>query len=232
MSIDSGSLPTWSFLHSPLAHWQFQSLIWDSSILSSRSSSSTAWVSLQSPSSPHSVPASVFVRWSSLATFSAFTVSNSVSGYIIFPQTKQTSLGGPFFLMAEEEANCSSRVLQRTRLCRLVCRQRDCRRPAYQCCQHKRPRICWHYHHSRSNMASHCLRLQSCTPLRSLVMDSIHHHLPHCPRRIRPQRPIQQLANASRQFRGWKHSVFCCKRVRLRHGLDKLRGRLHSLSTC
>ena len=121
-------------------------------------------------------------------------------------------------------------MLQRTRLCRLVCRQRDSWCPTYQRCEHQRPRICWYYHHSRSNMASHCLWLPSCTPLRSLVLDSIHHHLPHCPRRIRPQRPIQQLANASRHFRGRQHSLFCCQRLRLCHWLDKLRGRLHSLS--
>ena len=232
MSIDSGSLPTWSSPHSLLAPWQFQSSVWDSSILCSPSSSSTAWVSPQLPFSPHSVPASGFVRWSSLATFSAFTVSNSVGGYMSFPQTKQPPLGAPIFPMLEEEANCSSCVLQRPRLCRLVCRQRDSRCPTYQCCEHKRPGICWHHHHSRSNMASHCLRLQSRTPLRSLVVDSIPDHLPHCPRRIRPQRPIQQPANASRQLRGRKHSIFRCKRVRLRHGLDKLRGRLHSLPTC
>ena len=149
-----------------------------------------------------------------------------------FHPIKQPPRGAPYFQWQKRKLICSSRLLQRTRLCRLVCRQCDSRCPTYQRCEHQRPRICWHHHHSRSNMASHCLRLPSCTPLRSLVMDPIHHHLPHCPGRICPQRPIQQLANGSRHFRGRKHSIFCCKRVRLRHGLDKLCGRLHSLSAC
>ena len=122
-----------------------------------------------------------------------------------------------------------SRLLQRPRLRRMVFRQRHRRRPDPQRHQQRRPRLGRHHHHRGRDLLRDAVRVQSRARVRVLELDPVLHRLPDRARRVRALGPVLQHPHGRRRVRSRRRALLRRLRLRLRHGLDLVRGRLHRL---
>ena len=190
--LDSGWQPTWWCRVSPLEHWEsrFSSL---ALLIHCLPFSSSICSELhRCASSQHSAPAMACARWSYQDTFLDITASKSVSRF------DSSRRFGAILYIGDMLKASNSRILQYPCMRRMVRCQCHSRRPTSECSQRRRSRIRRHHYHRSMHILDHALRIQGCSHVRDVLLDSLFYRFPHRPWRIRTFRSFSEFDHAHR----------------------------------
>ena len=140
----------------------------------------------------HLAPAMACARWSCHDTFLDITPSKSVSIFDSAGVVWAIRYIGTMLKVS------NSRILQHPCMRRMVRCQCDSRRPASECSQFRRSGIRRHHYHRGMHILDHALRIQGCSHVRDVLLDSLLHRFPHRPWRIRTFRSFSEFDDAYR----------------------------------